>query len=902
MPYADVSGAARIRGHADAEDPVLASKITAPGVPGWAIGRPRIERLIADGARGPLTSVTGPPGAGKTMAIASWAAASAYPCTLAWVTLDDYDNTPRAFWSYVVAAMRRAGLSVPGVVPGTTREAVDHVFLVRLALTLAAQDPPVVLVLDDLHVLTDPVTLSGLDYLQRNAHPGLHLVVASRADPLLPLYRYRLTGDLAEIRARDLAFSAEETGLLMAHHGITLSEKAIADLTGRTEGWVAGIRLAAISLHGHPDPEQFVKELEAEDTAITGYLISEVLNAQPAPDRDMLLRTSILDCVNADLARELTGDQEAAEVLPHLARANAFVRPIGHGWYRYHSLLAAVLRLKLRMEYREQVPGLYERAARWYQRDGLLTEAVRYATESGNWPLAAAIAIEELAAGQLIESRGHQPLAEAFARMPRDDAWAQPQPWLVAAATGLCGQTAEASTSALARAEGILQQIPGDGEIPSRLAAASIRLALSRRTGDLEAATAAAGQAETLARQLDPEAGDRHPGFRAQLLAGHGMVQLWAGHLDEAAADFTAGVAAAGAPDAAYERADCLEYLALTEVLRGRLSRGAQYAEKAAGPRRSAREPVAEQAGSAASVALAFVGLQRGDIPRAHGHLKRAEAALRTCPDKLISALACEVAAHRWLAEGRTELASEMIRRARQEWSPPGWLEQRLTLLQSRVHAMDQNIPEAVAAARSADPRSVPEAGAALARAWLAAGDHQAARRALDAVAEVRADAPPGERGLAVWLADAQLSYGAGDSARGRWALECALHLATPERLKLPFIMEQSWMRPVMRRDSELARAFREALEPAEASPAAVPGPRRPPAQERQAPLVIEPLSEREREVLGHLSEMLSTAEIAAEMYLSVNTVKTHLRSIYRKLSAAHRGEAVRRARQLHLI
>jgi LuxR family maltose regulon positive regulatory protein len=901
MSTSDVRGAASLRHRADADDPVLVSKVTAPEVPGWAVVRPRIDKLIADGACCPLTSITGPPGAGKTMAIASWAAASTSPCALAWITLDEYDNKPRVFWSYVVAALRRAGITVPRVMPGPTREAVDHAFLVRLASVLAAQDPPVVLVLDDIHLLTDPATIDGLDYVQRNAHPGLHLVVASRVDPLLPLHRYRLTGELAEITADDLAFSVEESALLLAHHGITLSEESIKGLTGRTEGWVAGIRLAALSLQGHPDPEQFVRELEGEDTAITGYLVDEVLNAQPAPVRDMLLRTSILDCVNAELASELTGDQQSAHGLQDLARANAFVRPIGHGWYRYHSLLVAVLRLKLQMEYREQLSGLYERAARWYQREGLLNEAVRYATESGDWLLASGMVIDEFAVGQLIEPRGYQSLAEAFAGMPRDGAWPQPQPWLVLAATGLSGLADEASGSALAVAESKLKRLPADGEIPARLAAALIRLALSRRTGDFEAATAAAAGAQAVAGQLGEEVHARHPGLRAQLLSGHGMVELWAGRLHAAAADFTDGVAAACAPEAVYARADCLGQLALAEVLQGQLSRAAEHAEQAAEAMRSVHGSVAERVGAAVSVALASVHLQRGDVPEAHAQLKRAEAVLRICPDKLVGALACMVVAQRRLAEGRIAAAWEMISQGRRDWSPPGWLELKLTVLESRAHALAGDIPAALAAARRADPRSVPEGAAALAHARLASGDHQAARRALDALAESQGEAPE-KLSLPVCLVDAELSYGIGDRGRGRRSLERALLLARSEGLKLPFTMEQAWMRQVLRRDPELAQISREMLKRGAPSLAAVPGQRRQPAQTQQEPLVIEQLSERELEVLVHLAALLSTAEIAAEMYLSVNTVKTHLRSIYRKLSAAHRGEAVRRARQLKLI
>jgi LuxR family transcriptional regulator, maltose regulon positive regulatory protein len=897
MSSTEGRGIVRLRGRAETDDPVLMSKVTVPEVPGWAVARPRIEKLIAEGAQGSLTSVTGPPGAGKTMAIASWAAARTFPCTLAWVTLDDYDNKPRIFWSYVVAALRQVGLAVPRVLPGPIREVVEHAFLVRLASVLAAQETPVVLVLDDLHLLTDPATLDGLDYVQRNAHPGLHLVAASRADPMLPLHRYRLTGELTEIRADDLAFSVEESGLILAHHGITLSEAGVEALTERTEGWVAGIRLAALSLHGHPDPEQFVKELEAEDSAITGYLVDEVLNAQPPSVRDMLLRTSILDCVNADLASELADDPQSAPILADLARANAFVRPIGHGWYRYHSLLAAVLRLKLRIEHSARLPDLYQRAARWYQRNGMLNEAARYAAESGDWSLAADIVVDEFAMAQFLDPRGDQPLAEVFARMPRDGGWTQPQPWLVIAATGLSGPVSEASgTAALATAESILEGLPADTETPARLAACLIQLALSRRTGDLLAATTAAERAEILAVQLPEEAHARHPELAVQLLSGRGMVEFWAGRLDEAVADFTEGITAC-APESGYERAGCLAYLALVEAMQGRLARAAEHALAAIEVMRNVSESVTEHITCAVSIALASVHVQHGDMQEAHAQLKRAEAALRICPDVLLSALACLVAAQRRLAEGRAVAASELIGRARQDWSPPGWLELRLTILESRAHVLAGDITAGLAVARSADPQAVPEAAAALAHAWLAAGDPEAARGALDAVGE----APEGI-GLAGWLVDAQLSYATGDHRRGRRSLERALRLAKPERLKLPFTMEQAWMRPVLRRDPELAQASREMLEPAAAAVTAVPAPRRQPSADEQPPLVVERLSEREREVLTLLSGMLSTAEIASEMYLSVNTVKTHLRSIYRKLSAAHRGEAVRRARQLELI
>ena len=258
------------RSAVSADDPVPAAKITAPDVPEWAVQRPRIPKLIAEDVRWcQLTVVTGPPGAGKTTALALWAAAE--PGTVAWVGLDEFDNRPGVFWSYVVAALRESGVTLPRALPAEMRGRVGgHVFLLQLAAALAAQDPPVTLILDDLHLLTAPKVLDGLDYVLRNVGSGLRLVASSRTDPLLPVHRYRLAGELAEIRASDLAFSTAETGLLLARHGSTLTAGQLECLTRRTEGWAAGLRLAAVSLDAHPDPDQLLKELATEGSALTG--------------------------------------------------------------------------------------------------------------------------------------------------------------------------------------------------------------------------------------------------------------------------------------------------------------------------------------------------------------------------------------------------------------------------------------------------------------------------------------------------------------------------------------------------------------------------------------------------------------------------------------------------------
>jgi LuxR family transcriptional regulator, maltose regulon positive regulatory protein len=779
-------------------DPILSSKITVPGVPDWVVPRARITQLIAHGLRRcPLAVVTGPPGAGKTMALAMWAAAE--PGPIAWISLDDYDNRPGVFWSYAVAALRRSGRALPGVLPPAGRgRSAEHLFLLRLAEALAAQGPPVTMVLDDFHLMTQPKVLEGLDFVLRNTGPGLRLVLCSRMDPLLPLYRYRLAGELAEIRASDLAFTVTETGLLLAQHGSPLSADSLEYLTQRTEGWAAGIRLAALSVRAHPDPDQFVKELTSGDNALTSYLMEEVLGAQPPEVQEVLLSTSILDHVSPDCAAELAGDSRAAEILGALAHANAFVRPIDGGWYRYHAMFAEVLRLKLRYRSPGRLAGLHRRAARWYQRNGHLTEAVRHAKCAGDWQLAAAMVVGALAAGRLTDPVPGQALAGEFAGMPHPDTWDTPEPYLVRAAVALATEGTAAAAAPLAAAEEILAGLPA-GEQPAgqhatgdqpagqhaacRLAAALVRLAAARRSGDLSAAAEAADSAGVLLHGLPRDMLARHPGVRAEVLCHRGAVELWSGRFDEAARVLRSGLTAAAASGGGYERAGCLGHLALAEALRGRLGRAGGLADEAVAALASCEgRPPAQHPDPAALLAVAWVQLERNTARDAADLLKQLNAALSVSPDKLFGAMACLMAARSALAAGHAAAASQYLAKARAGWLVPAWLERRLALAGSQAAA--------------------------------SGGDHQ----------------------------------------RPAPVQRCNLQLVPP-------------------------------------------GPDQAPA-----PLIVEPLTEREQEVLRHVSRMLSTAEVASAMYISSNTVKTHLKSIFRKLAAGHRGEAVRRARQLELI
>ncbi len=890
------------RSAVSAGEPILTAKITAPSVPDWAVQRPRITKLVAAGTRWcPLTIVTGPPGAGKTMALALWAAAE--PGTVAWVGLDKFDNRPGVFWSYVVAALRRSGVAVAKELRTVPQKAADDGFLLRLTAGLAAQDPPVTLVLDDLHLLTEAGALKGLEFVLRNAGPGLRLVVASRMDPLLPLHRYRLAGQLTEIRAVDLAFSVDEAGALLAQHGSILTADSLESLTQRTEGWAAGLRLAAISLSTHPDPGQFVKELIAEDSALISYLVDEVLDVQPPEIREVLLSTSILEQVSADAAVDLTGNEHAAGILTALVHTNAFVQPIGSGWYRYHNLFAEMLRLRLRYEYPDRVAALHRRAARWYERNGLLTGAVRHASRAGDWHLAAAIVIDQLAIDQLLEPRDGPCLADEFAAMPPGQAWTGPQPYLVSASMALSAGRHESCAAALDAADGLLERLPADQEAAGRLAAAVIRLTAALRTGDLTAAAAAANRAELMLSRIPDSELARHPELSRRVMSGRGAVELWCGHLDEAAHVLEAGVAGAASGEE-HEQAEWVGELALVEALRGRLDRAAELASQALVARE--QRPPGWNVNPAPLVALAWVHLQRNELRETRGWIKQADATLGASKDKLVGAVAYLVAAGGALAEGRAAVAAQIITRARSGWRVPAWLDQQLSLVESRACAAADDIQAALAAAERAGCGTSLEAAVTLAHAWAVAGDGDKAQRALAPVLPADGEAPDRVR-LQAWLVDARLSYADGDSARGRRSLASALRLAEPQQLRLPFAAERGWLGPVLRRDPELADSHRGLLAPALGrdqlpAPAKAQEKTQDKTQEKDPVLVVEPLTEREREVLMHVAGMLNTAEVASEMYISVNTVKTHLKNIYRKLAAAHRSEAVRRARQLQLI
>jgi LuxR family transcriptional regulator, maltose regulon positive regulatory protein len=890
-----------------ARDPILPSKITVPAPPAWVVPRPRLAQRIAEGTQGLLTSITGPPGAGKTVAAASWAAASRRGL-VAWVTLDEFDDRPEAFWSHVVAALRRAGVTVPGAAAVlASREAAGRAFPLQVASALAGYGLPVTLVLDDFQYAADPELLGGLTYVLRNARPGLRLVTASRTDPPLPLHRYRLTGDLTEIRAGALAFTVTEAAALMARHGVTLPAASLAELTERSEGWAAGLRMAAMSMADDPDSGPCTESLIAEDSAITRYLVAEVLGPRPPEVRDLLLRTSILDQVNADIAGALTDGGPGAAALDALAEVNAFVHPVGQGWYRYHPWFRAVLQLKLRCERPQLLADLHRQAAGWYQRHRMLADATRHATRAADRGLAARIIVDGLAIGQRLGPGPGELPADGFHVVPEGDA--SPQFHLAAAAVALAEARDQAAARALAAADRTLGWLPEDREFVTRFAAATIRFGMACREGDLGAAGAAAATARQLFEKSPETEHAARPEMLAQLLSGRGILALWSGRLNEAAALFTCtaelledleswrdpGPLALSGSER--QLAASRGYRALVDALRGRPKAAARFAHEG---NAVLGDGPAAHGDPASALALALVYLEAGDLRASRRQLRLADAALAARPHRLLIAVGCLAAARSSLAEGGANGALETIGRARHGWSPPAWLDHLLTVAESRAQTAAGDGAAALAAARQAGPDSALDARVALSRAWLATGNAGEARRVLAPALDAPAGGPGDRVRPEAWLTDALLSLRDDDRARGRRSLERALVLGEALRVRLPFVTERGWLRPVLARHPDLVSAHRQFLGSELVAVDAALARQRP--AEQEAPIVVDSLSDRERDVLRHVGEMLDTADIAAAMHISVNTVKTHLKSIAKKLGTSDRRAAVRRARQLDLL
>jgi LuxR family transcriptional regulator, maltose regulon positive regulatory protein len=881
---------------------MLASKLTPVRAPFRQVTRPRLFDLLDAGTRQLLTLVSGPAGAGKTTLLASWGSSRQPPGPVAWLSLDAGDNDPGRFWSYVVAALCRSD-AVPGDSPLRALEpppGPDHAFLAHLVGGLAELPTPVVLVLDDLHDITDPTALEGLAFLLRHGPAQLRLVLATRVDPPLPLQRLQVAGRLTQVRAADLAFTVAEAAELLAECELQqpLSEDDLAALRARTEGWAAGLRLAALSLESQPDPHRFVTQLAGEDRAIADYLTGEVLERQPEELRDFLLRTCVVDELSGDLANALTGGDDGESMLSRLERANAFVVAVGsrRRSYRYHQLFAELLRYELRRQAPGQAARLHRRAAAWYDERRLEDSAIQQALLAEDWSYAADL-MARYAPSRIL--RGDTAtLHDQLGRLPAELVQADPELALLAAADRIvAGDPGTAATRALSGPPGAAE--PSDEARRDRLALlrATLSTALAWQAGDLDQVVVAGEAALTLRSRVATDSVDDDA--RAITLAKVGAAALWAGRLDDAEARLREGLAAAGRTGPAAVELACLSQLGLLHALRGELGVGLRWGGSA--------EALAAEHGWSSSaeaaggyLAQAWAHYYADDLGESSGYLDRAAAASETGRQPV--ALAVVILRAR-LRRARGDLTGALgtvavARRGLGGWRPPTALWRWLLLTEAELRGSAGQPQPSRALLENLDERGPVLGGeaVALARLRLAEGDAAGAAATiapcLDGVVTGGFLMVPAE----AWLVDALAHDALADHDRAAASLERALDLADRGGVPRSFLDAGAAARSLLTRYRRRVPAFWSYVdELVQASAESARGSLDPPR-------LIEHLTEREQTVLRYLPSLMTYEEIAADLVVSLNTVKTHAHGIFRKLGVTGRRQAVRSARELHLL
>jgi LuxR family maltose regulon positive regulatory protein len=910
------------------QDVLLATKLYLPSPQPGFVPRPRLVDRLDEGLARSLILVCAPAGSGKTALLADWARRTQR--AVAWLSLDAGDNDPARFWRHAAAALDRAR---PGtaerVTPllGPPAPPSSEGLVTALINELAAQpgEDDVLLVLDDYHVIDAAPVHASLTFLLEHLPPGLRLVLASRADPPLPLARLRARGQLAELRAADLRFTPEEAAaLLLEAAGPGLPETAVVALAVRTEGWAAGLQLAALSLRGQADVAAFVATFSGSHRYVLDYLTAEVLERQPEQLREFLLETSVLERLSGELCDAVTGRSDGQAMLEAIEAAGLFLVPLDEvrGWWRYHQLFADLLRARLKQQQPDRLPALHRNAATWSEEHGLADDAVHHAMAAGDSALAARL-IERHADAVFFRNE-RATVQRWLAALPAELAGSRPRLLLAQARLALLGGQVEAAEGpldaaerALAGAVGVEEPYePSAGRAASLLANVPATIALDRAylaelRGDAERAVVFASRALA-------EAGEGE-----WMLASHaggymGIAEWLGGRLAEAERTLSfiiAGWRAAG------ERTLVVRgchHLGQVQRAQGRLDAALGTYQQALDIAAPPGRPALPAAGIG-YVGLAEVAHQRGELDTAFRHVTDGIPLCRQLP--YTQPLATGLATLAWIRQGQGDAAGALDAMGEAERAAPG---PGVTGLLNPVPALRARLllahGDIAAAARWIDERSLDvddEPGyprepeyLVLARVLLAQ-DRPA--EALPLLGRLHAAAATqGRMGSVIELRALQaLALAAsGDAAAALDALVEALTLACPEGYVRVFVDEGAPMQALLgrlvaaqRTEHAAARAVRldylaRLLHAFEEKPGE-PGPRRAAAA---LPGVIESLTARELEVLALLAEGKANQSIAKELVVSLDTVKKHISHILDKLGAANRTEAVARARQLGLI
>jgi LuxR family transcriptional regulator, maltose regulon positive regulatory protein len=864
-----------------------------------AVSRPGLFLRLTQAQR--IVQVSAPPGSGKTVLLRSWIAESDLAECAAWVSVPAEERDAQRLWVSVTEALRNTAAGSALVRELTAAPDLDGWTVVeRLLEDLASLEHRVWLVIDDLHELCSPEALRQLELLIMRAPPALRFVLVTRHDLRLGLHRLRLTGELTEIRTADLRFSWTEAQALLDAAAVPLSDSALALLYDRTEGWAAGLRLAALSLAGHPDPERFAAEFGGSERTVAEYLLAEVLERQSEGTRRLLLRTSVLERVNGELADLLTGEPGGERVLQQLEEAGAFVVSLDarRSWFRYHQLFADLLQLELRASDPAELPALHDAAAGWYAEHGYPVEAVRHAQAAQNWGLAARVLSDHWVGlglaglgGTAHEFLAHFPVgviaadAELAARVAGDQ---------------LARGSLDEAERYLAVSTRALESVPADRRERSQVVLAVVRMRLARQRGDITAVAEEAQRLLVPAAVPDPAEPGLGGDLRALALINLGIAELWASRFDEADRHLEEGITLARRIGRPYLEVTGLAYSAQLLSWRS-FPLGAQRSLQAielAGQHGWADEPVA----GVAYLALGVAMVTQGRIEEAEQALDRAERTVRTEVDP---AAGVRLHAGRGMLEfvsGRLDAALSAFRAAERlgrSLVTPHTLTPRLRsqLLQTLVRTGETRRAEQALADMDGPERERGEIRIAEASLRLAQDDPRAATAVLAPV--IDGSAPLHNAHLwevQAFLLQAIACDALGDAGAARVALERALDRAEPEALLFPFLFDPApdLLDRQRRHGTAHAGLIAQILNVlAGAKPNSEPtGPRR----------LREPLSHAEARVLRYLPTKLSAPEIADELYLSVNTVKTHMRHLYDKLGAHRRHEAVEQARALGLL
>ncbi len=898
---------------------LLLTKLYVPPLRPGHLPRPRLLARLSAGAAFPFTLVSAPPGFGKTAVLSEWVSretqALAMRLRFAWLTLDEGDNDLALFWMYVVTALQTA---LPGLGEGAfnllqaPQAPPIEVVLTGLVNELAAA-PPLCLVLDDYHAVTSPPVHASLTFWAERLPPGIHLVMAGRADPPLPLARWRARGILAEVRADDLRFAPDEAAALLRQAvPASLTDEQVATLAERTEGWAAGLQLAALSLHGLAQPAEAIQAFSGSSRFVLDYLIGEVLSRQLPAVQDFLLQTSLLQRLSGPLCDAVLERTDGQTMLERLEQANLFLVPLDsqRRWYRYHHLFADLLRHRFQQTMEDRAAHLYGRAAEWHAAEGLFTDAIRYALHAGqleraaDWVEQNTLAL--LARGELFTLRSWLEalppgMLQTRPRLSVAQAWLQILTGQVQAAEANLRGAGATKGSDLPEAE----QHDLSGQI------AAIRAYVALQQGDKTGG-------ETLARQaqsLLPESAGIVRSFAGYVLGITRLLNDDGAGAVEALSEASALAQASGNDHLAFNTSRSLANFA---TLQGHLHQSLTMCQedlgRATGP---SGRPLPIAAGICSHLAMLWYELNdlaaaerllgqarelaaqwgNADVLAANCarqawvcHILHDEAGSRAALDRGRQLLHSRqltpgtpdlwqyYQVRLWLADGDLASAEQWAKGSHlTPASPCNYLNYQLLLALAQVHLAQGRVPEA-------------QAVLACLRQWAQA-------QALTGIL-INVDANQTKVLVAKGQAPAALEV-----------LERALRLGAPEGYVRTFVDEGEQLRALigeLRRRltarSGAGEAFKAYLDQLLADFPDGEAPVMNQAEVTNAPALIENLSDRELELVRLLAEGLSNRDIAKRLVISEGTVKAHTSNIYRKLDVRTRTQAVARARALHLV